>query len=43
MAKFHKETLHGYERRLVKIGAELKRLGNAPVCLRAWWRRLRRL
>lgn len=26
LAKFHRETLHGYERRLVKIGAELKRV-----------------
>ncbi len=25
LAKFHRETLHGRERRLVKIGAELKR------------------
>ena len=24
MAKFHRETLHGGERRLVKIGAELR-------------------
>jgi transcription initiation factor TFIIB len=26
LARFHSETLHGYERRLVKIGAELKRV-----------------
>jgi transcription initiation factor TFIIB len=26
LARFHKDTLHGYERRLVKIGAELKRV-----------------
>jgi transcription initiation factor TFIIB len=26
LAKFHRETMHGYERRLVKIGAELKRI-----------------
>jgi transcription initiation factor TFIIIB Brf1 subunit/transcription initiation factor TFIIB len=26
LAKFHRETLHGYERRLAKIGAELKRI-----------------
>jgi transcription initiation factor TFIIB len=26
LAKFHRETLHGCERRLVKIGAELKRI-----------------
>jgi transcription initiation factor TFIIIB Brf1 subunit/transcription initiation factor TFIIB len=26
LAKFHRETLHGYERRLVKIGAELRRV-----------------
>ncbi len=26
LAKFHRETLHGYERRLVKIGAKLKRI-----------------
>jgi transcription initiation factor TFIIB len=26
LAKFHRDTLHGYERRLVKIGAELKRI-----------------
>jgi transcription initiation factor TFIIB len=26
LARFHRETLHGYERRLVKIGAELKRV-----------------
>ncbi len=26
LAKFHRDTLHGYERRLVKIGAELKRV-----------------
>jgi len=26
LAKFHRETLHGYERRLVEIGAELKRI-----------------
>ena len=26
LAKFHRETLHGYERRLAKIGAELKRV-----------------
>jgi transcription initiation factor TFIIIB Brf1 subunit/transcription initiation factor TFIIB len=24
--RFHRETLHGYERRLAKIGAELKRV-----------------
>jgi transcription initiation factor TFIIB len=26
LAKFHRETLHGYERRLVKIGGELRRI-----------------
>jgi transcription initiation factor TFIIIB Brf1 subunit/transcription initiation factor TFIIB len=26
LARFHRETLHGYERRLVKIGAELRRV-----------------
>jgi transcription initiation factor TFIIB len=26
LAKFHRETMHGYERRLVKIGGELKRV-----------------
>jgi transcription initiation factor TFIIIB Brf1 subunit/transcription initiation factor TFIIB len=26
LAKFHRETMHGYERRLVKIGAELRRI-----------------
>jgi len=26
LARFHRETMHGYERRLVKIGAELKRV-----------------
>ncbi len=26
LAKLHRETLHGYERRLAKIGAELKRI-----------------
>jgi transcription initiation factor TFIIIB Brf1 subunit/transcription initiation factor TFIIB len=26
LAKFHRETLHGYERRLAKIGVELKRV-----------------
>ncbi len=26
LAKFHRETLHGYERRLAKIRAELKRI-----------------
>jgi len=26
LARFHRETLHGFERRLVKIGAELKRI-----------------
>jgi len=26
LARFHRETLHGYERRLAKIGAELKRI-----------------
>ncbi|MCC6035658.1 MAG: transcription initiation factor IIB family protein [Pyrobaculum sp.] len=26
LARFHRETMHGYERRLVKIGAELKRI-----------------
>jgi transcription initiation factor TFIIB len=26
LAKFHRETLHGYERRLVKIGGELRRV-----------------
>jgi len=26
LARFHRETLHGYERRLAKIGAELKRV-----------------
>ncbi len=26
LAKFHRDTLHGYERRLVKIGAELRRV-----------------
>jgi transcription initiation factor TFIIB len=26
LAKFHRETLHGYERRLVKIGGEIRRI-----------------
>jgi transcription initiation factor TFIIB len=26
LAKFHRETLHGFERRLVKIGAEIRRV-----------------
>ncbi len=26
LAKLHRDTLHGYERRLAKIGAELKRI-----------------
>jgi hypothetical protein len=26
LAKFHRETLHGRERRLVKIGGEIKRV-----------------
>jgi len=26
LARFHRETLHGYERRLAKIGAELRRI-----------------
>jgi transcription initiation factor TFIIIB Brf1 subunit/transcription initiation factor TFIIB len=26
LAKFHRETLHGYERRLVKIGSEIRRI-----------------
>jgi transcription initiation factor TFIIIB Brf1 subunit/transcription initiation factor TFIIB len=26
LAKFHRDTLHGRERRLVKIGGELKRI-----------------
>jgi len=26
LAKFHRETMHGYERRLVKIGGELRRI-----------------
>ncbi len=26
LAKFHRDTLHGYERRLVKIGGELRRI-----------------
>jgi len=26
LARFHRETLHGFERRLVKIGAELRRI-----------------
>jgi len=26
LAKFHRETMHGYERRLVKIGGEIKRV-----------------
>ena len=26
LARFHRETLHGFERRLAKIGAELKRV-----------------
>jgi len=26
LAKFHRETMHGYERRLVKIGGELMRV-----------------
>jgi transcription initiation factor TFIIIB Brf1 subunit/transcription initiation factor TFIIB len=26
LAKFHRETLHGYERRLVKIGGEIRRV-----------------
>jgi len=26
LARFHRETLHGYERRLVKIGGELRRI-----------------
>jgi transcription initiation factor TFIIIB Brf1 subunit/transcription initiation factor TFIIB len=42
LAKFHRETLHSYERRLAKIGGELKRV-SAPVCLNTWRRRLRRL
>ncbi len=25
-AKFHRETLHGYERRLAKIGGEIRRV-----------------
>ncbi len=34
------KRLHSYERRLPAIGRELRRI-RAPVCLRAWWRRLR--
>ncbi len=41
LAKLHRETLHGYERRLAN-GGELKRI-RAPVCRRTWRRRLRRL
>jgi transcription initiation factor TFIIIB Brf1 subunit/transcription initiation factor TFIIB len=26
LARFHRETLHGYERRLVKIGSEIRRI-----------------
>jgi len=26
LAKFHRETMHGYERRLVKIGGEIRRI-----------------
>jgi transcription initiation factor TFIIIB Brf1 subunit/transcription initiation factor TFIIB len=26
LAKFHRDTLHGFERRLVKIGAEIRRV-----------------
>jgi transcription initiation factor TFIIIB Brf1 subunit/transcription initiation factor TFIIB len=26
LAKFHRETLHGYERRLAKIGGEIRRV-----------------
>jgi transcription initiation factor TFIIIB Brf1 subunit/transcription initiation factor TFIIB len=26
LAKFHRETMHGYERRLVKIGSEIRRI-----------------
>jgi Transcription initiation factor TFIIIB, Brf1 subunit/Transcription initiation factor TFIIB len=26
LARFHRETLHGFERRLVKIGGEIKRI-----------------
>jgi hypothetical protein len=25
LARFHRETLHGYERRLTKIGGEIRR------------------
>ena len=32
LAKFHRETMHGFERRLVKIGAELRRIREC-VCL----------
>ncbi len=41
LAKLHRETLHGYERRLAN-GGELKRI-RAPVCRNTWRRRLRRL
>ena len=40
LARLHRNTPHGYESRLVEIGAELKRVGSAPVCRNAWWRRL---
>ena len=42
LARLHRETMHSYERRLAKIGAELKRI-RAPVCLNTWQRRLNRL
>jgi transcription initiation factor TFIIIB Brf1 subunit/transcription initiation factor TFIIB len=42
LARFHRDTLHGFERRLVKIGGEIRRVRDALVCRRAWLRRLNR-
>jgi hypothetical protein len=40
LARFHRETLHGRERRLVKIGGELRRVKECAGLPQAWWRRL---
>ena len=40
LARLHRNTLHGYESRLAKIGAELSALRSAPVCRNTWRRRL---
>ena len=40
LARFHRETLRGRERRLAKIGDELKRIRECAGLRNAWLRRL---